>query len=200
MSNSFLEAIERRRSYYAIKNESPVSDDAILDIVRHVVKHTPSSFNSQSTRVVVLLGETHKKAWNLTKEELRKVVPAEAFEATEQKIDNCFAAGYGTILFYEDQRVVKALQEQFPLYAENFPVWSEQTNAMHQFNIWTALEEVGFGASLQHYNPLVDKAFEAAFGINENWLLRGQMPFGVPVGEPDEKQFQPLDERVLVCR
>ncbi len=37
-----------------------------------------------------------------------------------------FGQAKGIILFYEDQDVVKGLQEQFPLYAENLPLWSEQ--------------------------------------------------------------------------
>ena len=43
-----------------------------------------------------------------------------------------------------------------PNYADNFANWSVQTNAMHQFAIWTALSSK-IGASLQHYNPLVDQ-------------------------------------------
>lgn len=49
-----------------------------------------------------------------------------------QKIDS-FVAGVGTVLFYEDQAVVKSLQEQFELYADNFPVWSEHLGAIAQF-------------------------------------------------------------------
>ncbi|MFX3806058.1 nitroreductase, partial [Streptococcus suis] len=82
---------------------------------------------------------------------LRKIVPEAAFEGTNTKI-NSFAAGYGTVLFYEDQDVVKSLQEQFALYADNFPVWSEHSSAIAQFAVWTALSEQNIGASLQHYN------------------------------------------------
>ena len=76
-------------------------------------------FNSQSSRVVTLYGESHAKFWNLVREALRKIVPAEAFAGTNAKIDS-FVAGVGTVLFYEDQAVVKSLQEQFELYADNF--------------------------------------------------------------------------------
>lgn len=68
---------------------------------------------------------------------------------------------------------------------------------MNQFNIWTALEEAGLGASLQHYNPLIDEPVAKAFNIKSSWLLRAQMPFGAPAAQPDEKTFQPLNERVL---
>ncbi len=100
-------------------------------------------------------------------------------------------------MYYEDQDVVKGLQEQFPLYADNFPVWSEHTSAMHQFAIWTALEDAGFGASVQHYNPLIDAEVAKTFGIKPSWKLRAQMPFGVAIGEAGEKTFAPIEERVL---
>lgn len=198
MAKTFLEAMAHRRSYYALKNESPISDEEIINIVNEAVKHVPSAFNSQSTRVVVLLHEKHQCVWDITKEILQGIVPAEAFQATKDKIEGAFQSGYGTILFYEDQRPVKALQEQFPSYAANFPVWSEHTNAMHQFAIWTLLEDAGLGASVQHYNPLIDEKVAKEFNIPSDWKLIAEMPFGAPSGEPGEKEYQPLSERVLV--
>ena len=64
---------------------------------------------------------------------LRKRVPAEVFGKTEEKIDGCFACGYGTILYFEDMAIVRSLQESFPTYKDNFPIWAEQTDAMHQW-------------------------------------------------------------------
>lgn len=149
MTKTFQEAMAHRRSYYALKNESPITDNEIIDIVHSAVKHVPSAFNSQSTRVVVLLHDKHQRVWEITKDVLRKIVSAEAFGNTKNKIESSFQSGYGTLLFYEDQRPVKALQEQFPRYADNFPIWSQHTNAMHQFAIWTMLEDAGFGVSVQ---------------------------------------------------
>lgn len=194
------EAIKARRTYYAIGNEKIVPEARIQEIVELAATHVPSSFNSQSTRMVLLLGENHNRLWQIVKDALRPLVPAEAFEATEQKIDNCFAAGYGTVLYFEDQTVVKALQEQFPSYADNFPVWSQQTSAMHQFTVWTLLEQEGLGVSLQHYNPLIDAAVAKEWNLPETWKLISQMPFGKPLAEPGEKQFKPLDEKVKVFK
>lgn len=198
MSKNFLDAIAHRRTYYALKNESPISNEEIRHIVEHSVKHVPSAFNSQSTRVVLLTGKHHQRLWEIAKEELKKLFSEQAYEATATKIDGSFASGYGTILYYEDQDVVKGLQQQFPTYAENFPIWSEHTNAMHQLTIWTALEDAGFGASVQHYNPLIDEAVAKAFDIPSSWKLRAQMPFGTPAGEPGEKTFAPIEDRVKV--
>lgn len=191
-------AIKNRRTYYNINNDVKISDKEITDIIEHAVKYVPSAFNSQSARIVLLLGDKHKKLWSIVKETLRKIVPAEAFGATEAKIDNCFAAGHGTVLFYEDHTVVEGLQQAFASYADRFPVWSEHTSAMHQFAIWTLLEEVGLGASLQHYNPLIDDEVAKTWGIDSKWKLIAQMPFGNPVEEPGAKDISPLEGRILI--
>ena len=107
-----------------------------------------------------------------------------------------FKAGYGTVLFFEDEAIVKSLQEQFALYADNFPIWSNQASGMHQLVVWTALEAEGLGASLQHYNPLIDDEVKKEWNIPENWKLIAQMPFGNPTASPGEKEFQPLEDRV----
>ena len=70
---------------------------------------------------------------------------------------NAFKSGYGTVLYFEDSEVVEGLQANFALYKDNFPTWSQQSSGMLQFAIWTALEIEGFGATLQHYNPLIDE-------------------------------------------
>lgn len=200
MAETCKEAVKNRRSYYGIDSQSPVSDEKIKEIIDFAVTNVPSAFNSQSTRIVLLLHENHKKLWQLTKDILRQVVPEEAFAATEAKIDGSLEAGYATILFYEDWGVVENLQKTFPAYKDNFPLWAQQTSAMHQFAIWTMLEEVGFGASLQHYNPLIDEKVAQMWNIDPNWKLIAQMPFGTPTQTPKEKEISPLDKRVLVYK
>lgn len=200
MKRTFSEALKHRRTYYSISNQSPISDSEIEQIVNFAVTHVPSAFNSQSTRAVLLLGDSHQKLWTIVKDTLKKIVPAEAFVKTEEKINHSFAAGYGTVLFFEDQTVVKGLQDAFPSYQENFPGWSLQTSAMHQLTVWTMLEDAGFGASLQHYNPLIDAEVRRTWDIPESWSLISQMPFGTPAGDPGAKEFQPLESRVKIFK
>ncbi|WP_422657423.1 nitroreductase family protein [Paenibacillus sp. EC2-1] len=201
MSTDFNTALKNRRSYYAISKDPVISDDRIQEIVNDAVKHTPSSFNSQSARVLVLLGEQHDKLWNLTEEVLREVVGGsdEKFSSTAQKMAG-FRAGYGTVLFFEDSSVIANLQENFALYADNFPIWSLQSSGMLQFVVWTALEAEGLGASLQHYNPLIDEKVRLEWNLPESWKLLAQMPFGKPTAEPGEKEFQPLEDRVKIFK
>ncbi len=196
---SFKDAVEHRRSYYSLTDKSAVSDAEIENIIDFAVTNVPSAFNSQSTRIVLLLHAHHIKLWSIVRESLRRIVPADRFAATEAKIDS-FAAAYATILYFEDDDVVASLQEQFATYADNFPTWSQHTSAMHQFAIWTMLEEVGFGASLQHYNPLIDSEVRREWSIPQSWRLIAQMPFGVATKEPDAKSFQPLEGRIKVYK
>jgi predicted oxidoreductase (fatty acid repression mutant protein) len=196
---NFFEAIQNRRSIYAISKEQVASDEKIQEIVEQAVKHTPSSFNSQSSRAIVLLGEQHDKLWDITKEALRKIVPAEQFAPTEEKI-NSFKNGYGSVLFYEDETVIKSLQEQFAPYAANFPIWSQQTSGMLQLVVWTALELEGYGATLQHYTELIEEDVKKEWNIPESWKLIAQMPFGKPLAPAGEKEFAPLEDRVKIYK
>lgn len=197
MTTNFLSAIKARRSHYAINNEQLISDERLEQIIEFAIKHTPSAFNSQSARVVLLLGEQHTKFWRITTETLRVMVDPDKFGSTQDKM-NAFGAGYGTVLFFEDQSVIEGLQQQFSLYADNFPIWSLQSNGMLQLVVWTALTDEGFGASLQHYNPLIDDAVRKEWGLPDSWKLLAQMPFGKQLSAPGEKQFQPVKERFKV--
>ncbi|CAN7245203.1 nitroreductase family protein [Paenibacillus sp. LjRoot153] len=195
MSQAFMKAVKERRSFYGLSKEQIVSQARIQEIVDDAVKYSPTAFNSQSARVVVLLAEQSDKLWNITKETLRKIVPEDRFASTEERI-NGFSSGYGTILFFEDQSVVEEMQMQFALYADNFPIWSNQSSAMLQFVIWTAFVQEGLGASLQHYNPLIDQEVVKEWGLPAQWKLIAQMPFGKPTSTPGEKAIYSVSERV----
>jgi predicted oxidoreductase (fatty acid repression mutant protein) len=199
MTLEFFEAIKNRRSIYPISKEVVVSDERIHEIVNEAVKYTPSSFNSQSARVVVLLGEQHDKLWNITENTLKKLVPEDQFAPTAEKM-SMFRNGYGTILFFEDQTVIEGLQTSFAAYADNFPIWSQQSSGMHQFVVWTALEIEGLGATLQHYNPLIDDEVKETWDIPSSWKLLAEMPFGKPLAPAGEKEFQPLEDRVKIFK
>lgn len=194
---NILQAAEIRRSVYALNKKLPLSAAEVAGIVEHAVLHTPSSFNSQSTRVVVLFGAEHEKLWQFAENALRSIVPADKFEPTREKLE-MFKAAAGSVLFFEDQEVVKSLQAQFPSYADNFPVWAEHADAMHQYAVWTTLAAAGIGANLQHYNPLINAAVAEEWAIPASWTLRAQMVFGGIEASAGEKTFAPLEGRFRV--
>ncbi len=193
----YFEAIKNRRTYYNISKESFLTDEQLEQLLNDAVKYTPSAFNSRSARLVLLLNENNDKFWNIVLETLRERVPADKFSSTEDKISS-FAAGYGTILFFEDQTVVSTLQHQFPTYADNFSIWSNNSAGMLQFVVWTGLEQSGLGASLQHYNPIIDEAVMKQFDLPENWKLVAQMPFGNPTAKPAPPEYNPIEKQVRV--
>ena len=198
MSVQILQEIaQTRRSLYVLNKDLPISQDEVKQIVEHALKYTPSSFNSQSTRMVVLFGAEHEKLWDIAISELRKIVPADKFEPTENKL-NMFKAAAGSVLFFEDQEVIKGLQNQFPAYAANFPIWAEHANAMNQYTIWTTLSAAAVGANLQRYNPVIDAEVAKTWNIPANWTLRAQLVFGGMGAPAGEKSFASIEERMKV--
>ena len=88
-----------------------------------------------------------------------------------------------------------AMIKQFPGYDDEFPVWSLQSGAMHQFSAWVALEAEGLGANLQHFNPVIDAKVAATWNLPESWKLQAQLVFGARTGEVEGKTPNPLEDR-----
>ena len=196
MSLNFYQSIKERRTNYTLSNVSTISDNKIKEIVKDAVKESPSAFNSQSSRVVVLTKDKHDKLWEITKNILKNIVPEEAFAQTEEKI-NSFKAGYGTVFIFEDQSVIEYLQENYSLYKDNFPIWSQQSTGMLQYVIWTALCVEGMGASLQHYSELIEDQVKKEWNLPDTWKLIAQMPFGKALNPPAPRETNNLEDRVL---
>ncbi|RHZ57673.1 uncharacterized protein CDV56_104573 [Aspergillus thermomutatus] len=187
-----------RRSVYALTNESTISDERLRDLVSEVVLHTPSPFNSQATRLVVLLKDEHRKLWDIATEVASSSVPPELFEKLYKRRIAMYRAGYETVLFYEDPAPYGKLGGKWPMPKDKFPQWSEHANGMHQFALWTLLEAEGLGCNLQHYSPMLDARVAEQWEVPANWSLKAQLVFGKPVGPPGEKIFEPL--KATKCR
>jgi predicted oxidoreductase (fatty acid repression mutant protein) len=149
-----MDAVRTRRSCYAINDKLPISDDRVEELVRTALEYVPSSFNSQSTRVVLLLNDDHRTFWDFVNEVLRPMVKEGQWHKTEEKLSG-FRAGHGTVrvrqmiefsllltdcshekvLFFEDPVTTSKLQTDFPLYSDHFPSWGVQSNAMHRLYI-----------------------------------------------------------------
>ena len=200
---SFIKALENRRSIYALGKN--VDGEKAIEAIKDAIKFSPTAFNSQTGRVLIVTGDAQEKLWGeIVTSELKMAmeaqgVPEAAWDGTKAKLDG-FKAAYGTVLFFEDQDVVKNLQEQFALYAENFPIWSEQGSGIISANAWTALSELGLGANLQHYNPLIDAEVAKEWNIPANWKLRGQLVFGSIEAPADGKDFMKDEDRFIITK
>ena len=169
---SFLNALEDRRSIYVLGKSIDI--DEAIDAIKEAVKLSSSAFNSQTSRVLILIEQAHDKFWqdivakDVKTDMERQGFPKSVWEGTKAKLDGFAAAGL-TALFFEDMAVVKGLQEQFPHYADHFLAWSEQSTGIASVNAWVALSDIGLGANLQHYNPIIEESGAKTFDIAESW-------------------------------
>ena len=189
---SIMTALAQRRSYYVIGKTLPVSQEDVVKTIERTAELVPDAFDMKSSRLVIALNERQDALWDVIYETFGGKVPRE-------KIDS-FKAGAGTVLYFYDETVVAALAAKYPAYAANFPVWANQASGMVQISVWSALRELGVGASLQHYNPVIDAAVKKMFALPDSWKLIAQMPFGGILAEPEPKAKEDIAQRVKVFR
>ncbi|MCI7421424.1 MAG: nitroreductase family protein, partial [Alphaproteobacteria bacterium] len=171
------DSLIRRRSVYALGHTRVVTDFCLEDTLKDCLKNCPTPFNAQSARLVLLLNQYHADFWNLVLQKVLAAAPFNKKESVTQKI-NSFAAAYGTILFFEDLEAMEKLQKDFPLYQKNMHDWTFEANGMLQYMVWQALAENEIGASLQHYNELIEADVKKMLSLPESWKILSQMPFG----------------------
>ncbi|KAH6691681.1 nitroreductase [Plectosphaerella plurivora] len=174
--DELLHLVRTRRTHYRLTKSSPFHHDSIEHVIKGALVYTPSSFNSQSTRVIVLFGAHHDRFWDVATAILKSKMPSNRWEPTSQKMA-MFKDATGTILFFEDQDV---------------------SDAMVQYTIWLALDAEGLGVNLQHYNLKVDAKVMDEWNFPAGWKLNDQMVFGGKTGTLPEKDFVPLEERCKV--
>lgn len=185
----------RRRSHYVLGNNVTIKKE-VLHMIESALMHTPSAFNSQLFRVSVLFGKAHVEFWDKTENILRQKTKKD-FTNTEKKMQQ-FKNAYGTILFFIDETVLNHLQTNIPRYAPQFEEWSSQDIAMLQYGIWLGLTDLGLGANLQHYNPVVNNMIQEDYCKHPTWRHVGQMVFGNIVQDVSEKQFVPISEKIEI--
>lgn len=194
----FLDEIKSRRTIYAIGKEQILSDKDLIELIQEAVRESPSSFNSQSSRVVILLGDEHDKYWeDVVLGALKNVTDEEGFNHAKGRVDG-FKAGYGTVLFYEDEDTIKGMQEKFAAYKDNFPHWSGHATGMAQINTWTALELASYGASLQHYGNLTSGDLATKYNIPSTWKLHAELVFGSAKAPAGDKTYMSNEDRFKV--
>jgi predicted oxidoreductase (fatty acid repression mutant protein) len=102
------------------------------------------------------------------------------------------------VLFFDDRETIQEMQNTYAIYHDKFPIWAAESTAMHQFAVWTALELEGFGANLQHYDPLIDEKVASTWKLPETWKLKATLVFGTPTGPAGDKSFKPVEDRFKV--
>ena len=190
------EAIIKRRSIRKLKKSNNVNRKVIEEILRKSM-YVPSAFNMQSYRIVVVDGSNHDDLWNIVEEMLIEKMGKEKYieKGTVNKIAG-FKGGNGTLLVFEDERVLEEKREKFKSYRELVSSWSHQGSGIIQYAIWLQLVEAGLSASLQHYNPMIDERIKERFKIDDKWSLISQIPYGEGNEEVEPREFVPFENIV----
>ncbi|KIW79293.1 hypothetical protein Z517_05905 [Fonsecaea pedrosoi CBS 271.37] len=200
-AQSFREAAKARRSIYKLEAKSPIPDSDIVEIVQEALLYCPSTFNSQTTRAAVMLGEEHVKLWDIIIGIVRPSMGADVWNGFGKARFEGFRGAYGTVLFFEVKGgVEKVIRSYGKTEADKVKIqtWQDVTNGMHQYYIWTQLSNKGLGCNLQHCNPHIDDAVAKAFDIPAEWELKAQLVFGTPTGPPKDKEMIPPAERMKI--
>ena len=113
---NFTDLQTKRRSIYALGKDVELSNQELIDTIQEAVLNTPTAFNSQTSRVVILLDEESDVFWNeIAYSELEKVTPAEAFERTKERLKG-FAH-----LFEADEQALEYATKRDILYLDLGP-------------------------------------------------------------------------------
>jgi predicted oxidoreductase (fatty acid repression mutant protein) len=196
-SEQLISAVAERRSTYQLSGESTISNARLEELVQKVLQATPSAFNTQTSRIIVLLGDEHRKLWDIVRAALLPHISGEQATTTLAKVAS-FQAAYGSILFFEDPSPYEPLLG-LKTYADKFGSWRDQASAMHQLLLWTALDLEGMGANLQHYNPLIDEQVKDTWNIDSKWSLMAQMVIGKPIADKAAaKPKKPVGDRYSI--
>lgn len=194
---TLVERFQRRRDITTLGRRVHYSQSYITQVIQAAIRSCPLVYDVQATRAVILFGNAHQDFWDLVKDVQRQYLPERIFNSAALKIAQC-EEGLGTVLFYEDHSVIKTLQKNVPLMADHFPIWSEQVTGMAQFAVWTALADIGLGATLQHYPASIDQGVTELFNLDSHWRLKSQLVFGSIEGQVEDHVAIQIEQQFKV--
>lgn len=188
-SEQWLAAAKQRRSVYGLTNTSKISDGRIQKVIEDVLSFTPSSYNTQPLRIVLVTGAKQAQLWDIVATAAEPILKA-AGEEVWNKMNGMFQMfknTYGSVVFFDDTDVITESGKTHASAAHMFEEFSHHASGMAQILVWTALEIEGLGANLQHMNaiPPVEAAIKTFLGVPESYKLRAHLNFG------DEAQDHP---------
>jgi len=190
---SMIDILKARRSIYVFGKNIKMSEESFKKLIEDTLELTPSAFNSHTQRIVILFDTKHELFWEEVKQKLLPLTNNK--ERTSAKIES-FKQAYATILFYDETQTTLDLEKAYPLYAKNFELWAIEQNAMLQINVWNVLTDHHLGASLQHYNEVIEERTSELFDIPKTWKLIGQMPVGEILETPQAKDHGDTEHRI----
>ena len=69
--SDFYKAMENRRTIHHLSNEAVISQERLEQVIGNALNFTPTAFNAQEQRLVLLTYEKHVWFWNQVKSALK---------------------------------------------------------------------------------------------------------------------------------
>lgn len=57
---TFTDTLKNRRSIYHLGRNVSLSNEELTTLIKEAIKESPTAFNAQSTRAVILFGDAHE--------------------------------------------------------------------------------------------------------------------------------------------
>ncbi len=188
---AYLDTVKRRRSVRKLRG-GPLADVTLRGIL-DAGRWSPSSFNSQPVRMV-LLRERHAAFWDFAEARLRETLPADRLERAVARFPG-YRAGLFTLLFSEDTTVAND-----PPKGSNPETWRSfavQALGIAQANVWNAIAAAGLAASNQHVNYQIgDEALREFLDVPGTWASYSVFPVGYADETPAPGERHP-HERIV---
>ena len=186
----------KRRSTYVIGKNTDLSQEEISQAIREAMKNVPTSFNSQTSRLVIVFDEANERVWKEIYDVQKDVLDEATWGMMGPVIEGA-GQGVGTVLFFEDRDAVKA---GIPVDENRQSLYKQDNSSNAQYAVWLTLAELGLGGTLQHFNigyeEGFDKVFRDMFDLPESYEMVAQMPFGSIEQEYEAKDY--IDSHILV--
>ena len=196
----YIPAFAERHSEYDLGNSEVAPISQVRRLLEDILLYTPSGFNSQPVRIVLLTGKKHIEHWDIIAGMLIRKIGEERYlkSNAHHRIENVAKKAVGTILFFDDTEVTKRMMEESAQYRDNFPNWAQQAQGSHQFMTWMGLRALGYGANLQHYIGMEDHLVKEHVGVPDHWDFSAHMIFGSINEKAGSKDKLPLQETLKV--
>ena len=192
-----MDVIEKRRSNYDLATNIELTKKDLINLLRKIIYYSPSPFNVQSSKIVLLNKKSHHLLWTTVVEEyLKKNNNGELLDSDKARIKREDKA-YGTILFYKDEQVIEENKKKLDAYEQKeLNNWCLEESAMLQMNVWNELRLKNIGAHLVHFDN-IDEEISVTFDIDKKYKLVAMMVFGSIVQEAAVKPKKDIDKRFI---
>lgn len=196
---NFNQLLDTRRSVYMLKNTSKINDNDLLNLLYENLKKAPSAFNTQPVFAVIASKEQHKFVWDSVSNALEKILSTEQFKKTKAKL-KVFENAYGTILLFKNTNDIEDIKKAYPGFANRQDFWGEQSFGIAAYTIWLTLADLGLGANMQHYDPLLDAAIEKEFKIPKGYVLEAEIVYGDIAINAEAKESKSQEELIKIAK